>query len=160
MAKLTDMEPSSRRFVEHYPFPELDSPALQILRKPLSECRVVIITTAGLHLKQDKPFNGSFLVSDCSFRRLPISARLAEMGISHTSHEFDRSGIMEDLNVVYPIDRLAELVERRKLGSLAATHYSFMGSLPRVGDLRKKTAPEVARLANLDAVDLALLTPV
>lgn len=160
MAKLSDLNASSRRFIEHYPFPELGPPVLRKLSKPLAECRAVLITTAGLHLKEDIPFSGSFLVSDCSFRRLPASVRLADMAISHTSKEFDRSGIMDDLNVVYPIDRLAELVEQKKLGSLASTHYSFMGSLPRVGDLRKKAAPEVARLLRLDNVDLALLTPV
>lgn len=160
MAKLTDLKSSSRRFIERYPFPELGPPALHNLSKPLSKCRGVLITTAGLHLKEDKPFSSSFLLSDCSFRRLPASARLCDMGISHTSDEFDRSGIMEDINVVYPVDRLAELVAQGKLGSLATTHYSFMGSLPRVGDLRKKTAPEVSRLACSDEVDLALLTPV
>lgn len=160
MANLTDLEVSSRRFIEHYPFPQLEAPALRSLSKPLSDCRAVLVTTAGLHLRQDKPFSGSFLVSDCSFRELPASARLADMAISHTSKEFDRSGIMDDLNVVYPIDRLAELVEQRKLGSLASAHYSFMGSLPRVGDLKKKTAPEVAGLLRSDNVDLALLTPV
>ena len=160
MAKLTDLKASSRRFIDRYPFPELGLPALCKLSKPLSACRVVLITTAGLHLKEDKPFSGSFLLSDCSFRRLPASARLADMDISHTSEEFNRSGIMEDLNVVYPIDRLEELIEQRKLGSVAPNHYSFMGSLPRVGELKKKTAPEVARLAKSDDVDLAILTPV
>lgn len=160
MAKLSDLNASSQRFIEHYPFPELGPPDLCKLSRPLAECRAVLITTAGLHLKEDIPFSGSFLVSDCSFRRLPASVRLRDMAISHTSKEFDRSGIMDDLNVVYPIDRLAELVEQRKLGSLASTHYSFMGSLPRVGDLRKKAAPEVAQLLRSDNVDLALLTPV
>lgn len=160
MAKLTELEPSSRRFIEHYPFPELGPSAFCPLTKELNACRVALITTAGLHLDQDRPFSSQFMASDCSYRLLPSSARLADMGIAHTSKEFDRTGIMRDLNVVYPIDRLVELVAEGKLGSVAPTHYSFMGSLPRVGELRKKTAPEVARRAVAEDVDLALLTPV
>lgn len=160
MARLSDMDSSSRRFVERYPFPDLETPALHRLPKPLKECRIALVTTAGLHLREDKPFSGAFSASDCSFRQLPASARLSEIAISHTSKEFDQSGIMDDLNAVYPIDRLTELVKEGKLGSLASFHYSFMGSLPRVGELRKKTAPEVAALLRSDSVDLALLTPV
>src|SRR3990167_3811331 len=133
MAKLTDLTSSARRFIERYPFPALGAPALCRLPKPLNACRAALVTTAGLHLKEDEPFSAHFLASDCSYRRLPSSARLSDMAISHTSKEFDRSGIMQDLNVVYPIDRLAELVAQQTLGSLAAEHYSFMGSLSAVG---------------------------
>lgn len=160
MAKLSDMQPASRRFVEHYPFPDLDDPPLTFLKRPLSACRAVLVTTAGLHLSEDEPFNLHFFSSDCSYRRLPASARLPDITISHASKEFDRSGILNDLNVVYPIDRLVELQKEGELGSVADTHYSYMGSLPRVGALRKKTAPEVAALAAKDEVDLAILTPV
>lgn len=160
MARLEDLKASSRRFIERYPFPNLGPSALRPLSKPLNACRVMLITTAGLHLKNDKPFAGSFWASDCSFRCLPAHARLNDLQISHTSEEFDRSGIMEDINVVYPIDRLEELAKEHKIGSIAGTHYSFMGSLFRVGELRKRTAPEVAQLALADGVDITILTPV
>lgn len=160
MAKFTDLKSSSKRFIEHYPFPELGAPAFHRLEKRLEQCRVALITTAGLHLKDEQPFSSAFLSSDCSYRVLPRSARLCDMSISHTSGDFDRSGINQDLNVVFPIDRLEELVAAGKLGSVAAEHYSFMGSLPRTGDLRRNTAPAVAGLAAKDAVDIVLLTPV
>jgi len=160
MAQFKDLKPSSQRFIRNYPFPELVDSTLHRLHKPLNKCRVALITTAGLHLKADKPFNSSFLASDCSYRALPCWARLCDMDISHNSGDFDRRGIQEDLNVVYPIDRLVELVQQGRLGSIASMHYSYMGSLPRTGDLRKYTAPEVAQLATQDAVDLAILTPV
>lgn len=160
MAKFADLKQSSKRFIQNYPFPELSAPAFHQLRKPLAQCRVTLITTAGLHLKGEKPFSSAFLSSDCSYRVLPRSARFSDMSISHTSGDFDRSGIEQDLNVVFPIDRLEELVAAGKLGSVAEHHYSFMGSLPRTGDLRKNTAPTVAGLAAKDAVDIVLLTPV
>lgn len=160
MAKLSDLKSSSQRFIKNYPFPALSAPAFNRLAKPLDQCRVALITTAGLHLHDDSPFSSAFLSSDCSYRLIPNSARMTDLSISHTSGDFDKSGIEEDLNVVFPVDRLEELVSAGKLASAASSHYSFMGSLPRTGDLRKKTAPAVATLARRDAVDIALLTPV
>ncbi|MBZ0187018.1 MAG: glycine/betaine/sarcosine/D-proline family reductase selenoprotein B [Candidatus Obscuribacterales bacterium] len=160
MAQMSDLNKASRRFLERYPFPELGEPPFSILIKALTECRIALITTAGLHMKDDSPFSQAFLDSDCSFRKIPSHARLADMEISHTSGDFDRSGITKDLNVVFPIDRVSELVTEGVLGGLASTHYSFMGSLPRTGDLRRVTAPAVAKLAFAESVDIALLTPV
>lgn len=160
MAKFADLKPSSKRFIQNYPFPELSPPAFNRLSKPLEQCRVALVTTAGLHMKDEKPFSSDFLSSDCSYRVLPRAARLCDMSISHTSGDFDRSGIQQDLNVVLPLERLEELVATGKLGSVATQHYSFMGSLPRTGELRRNTAPAVAALAAKDAVDIVLLTPV
>ncbi|MBZ0184615.1 MAG: hypothetical protein K8F91_00085 [Candidatus Obscuribacterales bacterium] len=160
MATIDDLEPSARRFIERYPFPRLSAPVLTPLRKKLSEAKIALITTAGLHLKSDPPFNDSFWSSDCSYRLIPANTRACDLAISHTSREFERSGALKDLNVVFPEDRLNELIAMGKLASLSTNHFSFMGSLPRTGELRKRRAPEVAKLLRKDDVDLVLLIPV
>lgn len=160
MAKYKNLEDSSKRFIERYPFPALSAPNLAPLKKTLSECRLALVTTAGLHLEKDKPFSSSFMASDCSYRKLPCDLDLNRVKISHTSKDFNRDGAEKDINVVFPIERIHELVKTDKLGSSARLHFSFMGSLPRTGTLRKKTAPEVSHLLKEDSVDLVLLTPV
>ncbi|MBK9145442.1 MAG: hypothetical protein IPM23_23455 [Candidatus Melainabacteria bacterium] len=163
MATFADMEPASRRFIERYPFPDLGIPPFAPLLTPPERARVALITTAGLHLDSDRPFSNSFWLSDCSFRVIPQADLLLHperLRVSHTSKEFDRSGIDRDINVVFPITRLKEMADAGIIGSVAPRHLSFMGSLPRTGDLRKRTAKEAARLLKEDRVDLAILTPV
>ena len=160
MAELKDLEPKAQRFIERYPFPKMDAPHITPLKKPLSQAKIALITTAGLHLESDKPFSKVFMVSDCSYRKLPIDSPRDKFKISHTSNEFNRDGVKQDLNVVLPIDRVNELIDENALGSLAKNCYSFMGSLPKTGKLRKETAPALAKELKADAVDIALLTPV
>ena len=62
--------------------------------------------------------------SAASCRLLPA----ADILISHVSINFDRTGFQRDLNVVYPIDRLRELVAEGVIGGVAETHFTVMGS--------------------------------
>ena len=129
------------------------------LRRPLSEARVAIVTTAGLHLRGQPPFVTDHRSPDQSYRRLPSDALPAEIVQSHTSIGFDRSGIQRDLNVTYPVDRLRELQERGFIGNLAKDFYSFMGALRKWDRLERESGPEVAALLKQDGVDVVLLTP-
>jgi D-proline reductase (dithiol) PrdB len=78
--------------------------------------------------------------------------------MSHISVNFDRTGFQEDLNVVFPIDRLKELATEGVIGSVADYHYSFMGATdPRE---MEKSARHLAGLFKSEAVDTVLLVPV
>ena len=160
MAKFKDLKLASKRFIKRYPFPELDAPKLTLPAKSIKNCKLALVTTAGLYQKEDKPFSDNFKDSDCSFRIIQHNADKSNLLISHTSGDFDRSGVQEDLNVAFPIDRIKELALKGTIGSIAERHYSFMGSLPRTGDLRNNTAPEVARMMKEESVDVALIAPV
>jgi len=129
------------------------------LRRPFSQARVALVTTAGLHLKGDAPFITDHKTPDQSYRRLPSATPGAEIVQSHTSIGFDRTGIQRDLNVTYPVDRLRELQQRGAIGSLAESFYSFMGALRTWDVLEGETGPAVAALLKQDGVDVVLLTP-
>ena len=129
------------------------------LRRPLGQARVALVTTAGLHLRGNKPFVSDHRTPDQSYRRLPSAMPSPEIVQSHTSIGFDRTGIQRDLNVTYPVDRLRELAERGTIGSLAESFYSFMGALRTWDVLEGDTGPQVARLLKQDGVDVVLLTP-
>lgn len=123
---------------------------------PLSTCRVAIITTAGLHRHGDVPFTEGPAQAD--YRVIPGDAGAAELTMSHNSINFDRTGFQQDINVVFPIDRLRELAAEKLIGSVADFHYSFMGALPA-----KALEPRGRALAGLlkqDRVDAVILTPV
>ncbi|MGH9089630.1 MAG: glycine/sarcosine/betaine reductase selenoprotein B family protein [Acidimicrobiales bacterium] len=123
---------------------------------PLAESRVAIVTTAGLRADGGH----GWAPGDQGFVVLPGDRR--DLTLGHTSQNFDRTAVLEDLNVVYPLDRLAELAERGVIGSVATNHLAFMGAQRdhTLTTLRTDSGPAAAELLRRDGVDVVLLTPV
>jgi D-proline reductase (dithiol) PrdB len=121
---------------------------------PLAQRRVAIVSSAGLVVRGESPFRGR----DADYRAIPSSTLADQLLESHISINFDRTGFAEDWNVVFPLDRLNELAAEGAVGSVAATHYSFMGATDPVQ--MEGHAREVAGQLKRDAVDAVLLSPV
>ena len=121
---------------------------------PLSKRRVAIVSSAGLVVRGDRVFRGR----DADYRAIPATTGPDELLCSHISINFDRTGFQEDWNVVFPLDRLNELASEGIIGSVAATHYSFMGATDPVQMV--DGAREVAGKLTQDNVDAVLLTSV
>ena len=132
---------------------------LDSLGQTLSESRLALVTTAGLHLRGDKPFVSDHRRSDTSYRVIPRAVKTSEILQSHTSIGFDHAAIYRDINVTFPVDRLQELVDQGVLGSLAENNYSFMGAQRDMSELLNSTAPEVTRRLLEEGVDVVFLTP-
>ncbi len=167
MARLDDVELVERLFLKSYPFsrysPRPGDPianAVTPLRKPLSECTVALVTTAGLSLPDQVPFDVSIKMGDSSFREIPADISPQVLQMNQRSWAFDQTGILRDRNLVLPLDRLREMLARGEIGQIAPHHYSFMGSIVGPAKLMQESAPEVARRLKADNVDVALLTPV
>jgi D-proline reductase (dithiol) PrdB len=124
---------------------------------PLRQRRVALISTAGLHGRGDRPFDGGAGATE--YRVIPGDARTADLVMSHISVNFDRSGFRTDPNVVFPLDRLKELAAEEQIGSVADFHYSFMGA-PWPPTRFEPKARELAPLLERDGVDAAVLLPV
>jgi D-proline reductase (dithiol) PrdB len=71
-----------------------------------------------------------------------------------------KAGARRDRNLVFPLDRCRELVERGELGALNHRHFSFMGSISAPRRLISRTAPLVAQKLREDGVDAVFLVPV
>ncbi|HZQ34298.1 MAG TPA: glycine/sarcosine/betaine reductase selenoprotein B family protein [Dehalococcoidia bacterium] len=155
MPRLDRLSQIARNTILALPVQAHDSAPCAPLSKPLSESRIAIVTTIGIHLRDDKPF----VPADPSFRVFPSSVTQADVLQSHQSIGFDRTATQQDWNVVFPIDRLRELVRRGELGGLAPRCYSFMGAQRDVTPIVHETAPEVARRLHEDGADAVLLTP-
>ena len=159
MPRLEILSEVQRRMLEFFPCLEADGVPWTPLGKPLSESRAAIVTTAGLHLRDDKPFNRDHPGGESTYRILPGDADNADIVQSHFSIGFDRTAIYRDINVTYPIDRMRELVQRGVVGSLGPNNYSFMGALRDCTVVAERTGPEVAQRLKDDGVDLVFLTP-
>jgi D-proline reductase (dithiol) PrdB len=136
--------------------PSFPDPVLKTT-KPLNQLRLALITTAGLHTKQDRPFDTQG--SGMDYRIIPVETEEKDFVMSHLSVNFDRSGFQSDTNVVFPLQRLKELVKDSVIGSLAKFHYSFMGAIAPVTRYEEKVK-ELATLLKQDGVDAVILTPV
>lgn len=167
MAQFDDIELVERLFLKGYPFqrysPRPENPAslaITPLRKALSASTVAIVTTAGLSLPDQPPFDTTIKMGDSTFREFPGEISPQRLEMNHRSWSFDQTGVLRDRNLVIPLDRLREMQQRGEIGAIAPHHYSFMGSIVGPAKLMKHSAPEVARRLVHDNVDVVLLTPV
>lgn len=124
------------------------------LTLPPADCRVALVTSCGVHLATQPPFD---LAGDTSFRELSSTLTPAEVRLAHA--HYDHRSAEADLNVVFPLARLHELAAEGVIGDVAPRHYSFMGAVSDPTPLIRDTAPEVARRLQADAVQIVLLTP-
>ena len=155
MVRLSDLPEYEREHLLAKSLPPLGPPVWVTAQKPLSEMRVALITTAGLHYRDDP----AFAFADATFRPIDNEEDAGDLVMSHSSVNFDRSGFAEDVNMVYPIDRFKELETTGVIGSLARVHYSFMGAglLP---EQYQHSTIQLAGMLKQDRVDAVFLTPV
>jgi D-proline reductase (dithiol) PrdB len=106
------------------------TPASDILNGPIS-----LVTTAGVHLIGQPPFDMDDPEGDASFRDISSS--------------------------VFPVELLKELAAEGFIGKIARRHFSFMGHIlgSRLERLIGGTAPAVAAEMKQDGIRAALLTP-
>src|SRR5688572_24187152 len=150
MVRLADLDEGERdaflaRVKDMKPF----GPPAWVPGPPLARRRVAIVTTAGLHRRGDIPFIEGPAQAD--YRVIPGDAAPGDLLTSHASINFDRAGFQQDINVVFPIERLAELAAEGTIGSVAEYHYSFMGAQPPKG--LEPRARALAGLLKHDRVD-------
>jgi D-proline reductase (dithiol) PrdB len=153
VTRLTDLLPGQAKRLA-----ELECPVFAtrpwVSGPVLAQRRVAIVSSAGLVRRGENPFRGR----DPDYRVIPATTRADDLLCSHISINFDRSGFQEDWNVVFPLDRLRELADSGVIGSVAKTHYSFMGATDPVE--MEPYARELAGRLKGDAVDAVILSPV
>lgn len=133
------------------------------LRKPLRECTVALISTAGIARNDDRPFDQEGerrdpWWGDPSFRTIPFGTTEKDIRVHHL--HIDPKFGEEDLDVLLPMRRLAELAREGMVGRPAATHYSFMGYILDPVELMASSAPAIAASLHEEHVDAVLLVPV
>lgn len=132
--------------------------------KPLAASKVALLSTAGLSMRGDPPFDMEGerrrpTWGDPSWRRIRADATSDTIAANHL--HIDTSYIERDLNVALPLGRLRELARSGEVGAMADTHYSVMGYQGSdASRLERESAPAIAEAMRSEEVDLALLAPV
>lgn len=127
------------------------------LARPLAECRVAMLTSGG--------------VSHCSapswdpharndFRLDEIDPAWANGSFQVHDSFYDTASAAEDVNCVFPIERLRELAAEGVIGSVAPRHWSgFMGRIYKRTHVLEVAAPALVEELRADAIDLFALVP-
>lgn len=160
MAELTELGLALRAYLAAYRWRTIDPVPWSPLRKPLASANVALVSTAGMVLPNQEPFDNHRKGGDVSFREIPSNADASTLIDTHRSRSFDHAGIHSDPNLGFPLDRIRELADEGTIGRVNRRHLSFMGSITAPGRLVRDTAPIAAQLLVEDEVDAVLLVPV
>jgi hypothetical protein len=117
-------------------------------KKRLSESKVAVMTTGGVYVEGQQPFDTD---GDWSFREIPLDTPLDQLRVAHT--RYDTTGVAEDVDAVLAMHRLLELEAEGIVGEAQTPTYSFMGFIPEPSGLIEVTGPEVAGRLKDDGVD-------
>ena len=156
MPRLDQLNEIQRNSALLFPCLEHDDTPWTPWRKELSQSKIAMVSTAGVHLRGDRPFTGG----DQSYRIIPSSAQSGDILMSQTSIGWDHTGFYKDLNLAFPVDRMRELAQRSVVGSVAENHYSFMGAQRDPNKMIEDTGPDVARRLKAEGVDLVFMIPI
>ncbi len=132
------------------------------LRKPIAATTFALMTSAGISLKTDAPFDVERekrepTWGDPSSRQIPKTAAEADIDVNHLHINTDY--IKQDLNVMLPLQRFREFEQEGIIGRLASTCYSYYGFQLDPTRLLEQTMPAVAARMKAEKVEAVLLTP-
>ena len=133
------------------------------MAKPLSRSRVALISSAGIAMRGDEPFDQQGECDDPwwgdpTWRALPLEVSETDVVIQHL--HIDTRPAEQDLNVVLPLRRLEELASENVIADVSPRHFSIMGYILDATTLTEVTAPQLAGALTDDEVDLVVLVPV
>lgn len=124
---------------------------------PARQAKVALVTTGGVYLKNGlhQRFETEAPAGDPSFREFPAVVQADDLAIAHA--KLDASYGTQDINTIFPLERLHELAALGYVGAVAPFAYSFMGHVPQPVALLANYAPSVAYRMKRMGVDVALV---
>lgn len=132
------------------------------MSRPLKESTIALVTSAGISLKSDPPFDMERerrepLWGDRSYRPIPRGSTEKDIEVNHL--HINTNHIKADINVMLPLGRMAEFEEQGVIGRLADTAYSFYGFQWENKEFLTQAIGPIAGHMKSERVDAAVLTP-
>jgi D-proline reductase (dithiol) PrdB len=142
-----------------YPYLTYDEAPWSPFGGELGRSKLALLGTAGVYLAGEQPpFRAADIEGDWTFREIPGEVALGRLAIAHD--HYDHTSARLDLNAVYPLERLRELVQDGTIGTLAERHYSVSGYCTRPDLIVEQTAPAIVASLKKERVDAVLHVPV
>jgi D-proline reductase (dithiol) PrdB len=121
------------------------------LKRDLRECRIALVSTSGAYVEGMQPFTDN----DISFRLIPNDTDTRN--IRFVPGHFDTAPGAQDPNVMFPLDRLRELLSSGEIGKLSEQHLS-MGLTTELRKLKEVVSWEIAAELMKFRPDVVVLT--
>ena len=133
-----------------------------VIIKPIKETTFSLMTSAGISMKSDPPFNVEReklepAWGDPSNREILKTAQESDIDVNHLHINTDY--IKQDINVMLPLARFREFEEEGVIGRFASTCYSYYGFQMDPKELLEQTMPKVVSRMQEEGVEAVLLTP-
>jgi len=132
------------------------------MAKPMSQTTIALVTSAGISLKTDPPFDMERekkepIWGDRSYRTIPRGTTEKDIEVNHL--HINTNWIKQDINVILPLARMAEFEKEKIIGRLAPTAYSFYGFQWQSTDFLKEAIEPISKKMKLEGVEAVLMTP-
>jgi hypothetical protein len=127
------------------------------LRRALAESRVALLTTAGLYVEGDEPFDVASPAGDPTLRLIPGDVDVARLRFAHSHYDTERA--RQDPNVVFPLEPLRACAQDGRVGEVSPVHVGMMGFNPDPLALIERGAPAVVDVLRGAGVDAVVLSP-
>jgi len=121
------------------------------LKRELKDCRVGLVSTAGAYLEGTEPFGEN----DLSFRMIPTETDIKK--IRFVPGHFDTSKGALDPNIMFPLDRLKELLAAGEIRKISDYHIS-MGLTMELRKLKEQVSWDIAEAVARTRPDIVVLT--
>ncbi len=125
------------------------------LSKPLSDSKIMLIGSGGIYRQGQVAFHTK---DDTSIRLIAADTPTSELRTAHFA--YDQTDARDDINCVFPLERLHQLVDQGFIGGLTAMHAAFMGGIYSTRRLLSETLPRLLDQCQEHKPDLVLLVPV
>lgn len=132
------------------------------MKKPLGQTTLALVTSAGISLKTDPPFDmerekREAIWGDRSYRAIPRGTTEKDVEVSHL--HINTNYIKRDINVILPLVRMAEFEDEKVIGRLAPTAYSFYGFQWENTEFLREAIEPISKKMKLEGTEAVLITP-
>ncbi|MEW6730881.1 MAG: glycine/sarcosine/betaine reductase selenoprotein B family protein [Acidobacteriota bacterium] len=134
----------SRRCIPFTPF-----------ERPLNKAIVAMVSSTGVHMKSQEPFDINDEQGDRSFRVIPANVELSDLMI--TNSHYNHSDVDSDLNCIFPIETLQGLIKEGLIGGIAEKSIGLMGYSMQMKRIQEDTAPKIATELERSRADAVLM---
>lgn len=130
--------------------------------KPLNHTTISLITSAGINLKKDPPFDmerekREIFWGDRSYRIIPKDTTENDIDVNHL--HINTKYIKEDINVMLPLARMVEFEQDGIIGQLSSFSFSFYGFQWQNTDFLTEAIEPISKMMKSEGVEAVLITP-
>lgn len=132
-----------------------NAPEFTKLNKPLSECKLGLISTAGTYVAGQIAY---YYKDDTSIRAIASNTSVEDIRFSHVTENYLEDA-RKDPSCVFPLEALQILKAKGVIGELADNFFSCMGGIYSQRRVREELIPSLEKGIRDEEVDVLLLVP-